>query len=616
MRDWTSASLRELTRSARAALGIDDLVLAIHDASFPSDPGEDVGRGSPYSRGARRLLAFADSLGFTGLQLGPQGVTTPKNRSPYDGTVFSRSPLSIAFHEVARDPEWEPLAGAILAALPTPAAPFERGRVHHAAAEATQARALDALFAAFEAHSTPSLRARLDAFGRGAAFWLPHDTEFEALATEAGTDDVSRWPADLTPGPRSLRQARQYALAQLGVHAQHAAMRRELHAMGWKLFGDLQIGLAPRDRWRRDALFLDDYALGAPPSRTDPLGQPWGYGILRPDSPEATAFFRARVRKIAAEYDGLRIDHPHGLVCPWVYDRREADALRAVAEGGRLFESPDLPDHPGLARYAIARADQIDRTRKRYADEWVTTLDAAQVERYAEKMAIVVGELGATGSGDIACEVLSTAPHPLLSVLRRFGLGRFRVTQKADLANTRDGYRSENAEANDWIMVGTHDTLPLARVVSGWLEAGTGPARAAYLAERLAPSAERRGAMAEALARDRGALVQAMCADLFASPARHVLVFMSDLFGLTGVYNKPGIIDEENWSLRLPNAFEAAYADNLAAGTAMDVLGGLAAGLRARQARASAAGSPGLSSPEWSGLPEELERRAQQRRFR
>jgi 4-alpha-glucanotransferase len=615
MRDWTSASLRELTHSARAALGIDDLVLAIHDASFPSDPGEDVGRGSPYSGGARRLLAFADSLGFTGLQLGPQGVTTPTNRSPYDGTVFSRNPLSIAFHELARSPEWEPLAGPVIAAFPSPAASPEPGRVHHAAAEATLARALDALFAAFEAHATPSLRARLDAFGRGAAFWLPHDAEFEALAAEAGSDDASRWPSELAPGAASVRQARRYALAQLAVHTQHDAIRREAHAMGWKIFGDLQIGLSPRDRWKREALFLDHYALGAPPSRTDPLGQPWGYGILRPDAPEATAFFRARVHKIAAGYDGLRIDHPHGLVCPWVYDRREADALRAVAEGGRLFESPDLPDHPGLARHAIARPDQIDRTRKRYADEWVTALDAAQVDRYAEKMAIVVDELGATGGGDIACEVLSTAPRPLVSVLRRFGLGRFRVTQKADLANAHDGYRSENAEANDWIMVGTHDTLPLARVVDGWLAAGKGPARAAYLAERLAPSAERRGAMAEALARDRGALVQAMCADLFASPARHVLVFMSDLFGLTGVYNKPGIVDEDNWSLRLPNAFEATYADNLAAGTAMDVLGGMAAGLRARQARATGAPSSG-SSGEGSGLAEELERRAQQRRFR
>src|SRR5580658_10192565 len=110
--EWTRLSLRELSHAARRALGIDDLVLAIHDASFPSDPGEDIGRGTPYSRGARRLVAFADALGFTGLQLGPQGVTTPTNRSPYDGSVFSRNPLSISLDALACHPEWERVARA------------------------------------------------------------------------------------------------------------------------------------------------------------------------------------------------------------------------------------------------------------------------------------------------------------------------------------------------------------------------------------------------------------------------------------------------------------------------------------------------------------------------
>jgi len=91
MPEWTRAPLRELTHAARVALGIDDLVLAIHDASFPSDPGEDVGRGTPYSRGARRLVAFADALGFTGLQLGPQGVTAPSTRAIRSRSRWMRS---------------------------------------------------------------------------------------------------------------------------------------------------------------------------------------------------------------------------------------------------------------------------------------------------------------------------------------------------------------------------------------------------------------------------------------------------------------------------------------------------------------------------------------------
>ena len=63
-------------------LGKSDFLLAVHDASFPSVEGEDTGRGSPYGAGGLALARFARSLGFTGLQLGPQGQTSRVNHSP------------------------------------------------------------------------------------------------------------------------------------------------------------------------------------------------------------------------------------------------------------------------------------------------------------------------------------------------------------------------------------------------------------------------------------------------------------------------------------------------------------------------------------------------------
>ena len=523
MNGWTGRSLREIAHEARRALGIDDLILAVHDASFPGDLREDTGRGTPYSKAARRLCAFADGLGFTGLQLGPQGVTTHVNRSPYDATVFSRNPLSISLPSLHEDAAWEGLLDrdaleAATAGSNAPANPGS-GRVQHDHAEQAHARALDEAFRRFEQASSPALRARFDAFRREAAGWLEHDMAFEARAAEYGSDDMARWPArrdlpleDLATQqlqPASRRCAERYAFAQFVVHAQHAVFRDEMHRLGWKVLGDLQVGLSPRDRWRRAHLFLESYALGAPPSRTDPQGQPWGYAVLRPESTEALAFFRARIRKMAGEYDGVRIDHPHGLVCPWVYDSTAPDSLLAVARGARLFESPDLPDHPDLARYAIARPEQIDRREPRHGDHWVRSLDQGQVERYAERFAIVVEELAAQEArsgrrSDVVCEVLSTAPYPLVEVLRRHGFGRFRVTQKADLDRPGDGYRSENASPRDWIMVGTHDTPPLVRVVDGWFASGVASRRAEYLAERLTPGERPRAEFAAAIGRTPG----------------------------------------------------------------------------------------------------------------
>ena len=60
--------------------------------SFPAG-ADDAGRGTPYSDAGRAFFGFARALGFTGVQLGPQGLTSRDNPSPYDAMLFSREPL-------------------------------------------------------------------------------------------------------------------------------------------------------------------------------------------------------------------------------------------------------------------------------------------------------------------------------------------------------------------------------------------------------------------------------------------------------------------------------------------------------------------------------------------
>jgi hypothetical protein len=83
-------------RDAIARLGIERLVLAIHQASFPAS-GDDLGHGTPHSARSEAFLTMIAELGFTGVMLGPAGVTSRDNPSPYDGTALSRNPLHIAF---------------------------------------------------------------------------------------------------------------------------------------------------------------------------------------------------------------------------------------------------------------------------------------------------------------------------------------------------------------------------------------------------------------------------------------------------------------------------------------------------------------------------------------
>jgi hypothetical protein len=184
----------------------------------------------------------------------------------------------------------------------------------------------------------------------------------------------------------------------------------------------------------------------------------------------------------------------------------EPDPLRAVQTGARLFDSPNLPDHPALARFAIARPDQLASQPgfHRHADDWVRSLDPDQVARYAVLFDVLLETARRHGreDGDIASEVLSTCPFPLQAVLARHHLGRFRVTQKADPDDRGDAYRTDEAAPGDWVMVGTHDTPPIWRVIQGWPRPRLA-AWARYLAGRLQSEDGARAEFARSLEADR-----------------------------------------------------------------------------------------------------------------
>jgi len=592
-------------RDALRALGVERFVLAIHDVSFPSMPDEETGRGSPYTRGARAFLELACELGFDGVQLGPQGQTSPGNMSPYDGSVFSKSELSVPLAELATDRYARLLprevVDAVVAGAAAEGGPAGRARYRFAFTAQAESLALAAHGLRARASEGDPEACRVE--GEVAAFaarspWLLHDARFEAFAAVHGTDDHRCWPAlDRSPdaariaeveaASAGLRHA--YAFAQWVLDEEHRSLRRTLEGLGLRLYGDLQVGLSLRDRWMRDGLFLPRYRMGAPPSRTNPEGQPWGYPVLDPRQFHATpsaplAFLRLRLEKMFAEFDGVRIDHPHGLVCPWVYDASLPDPLAAVQAGARLFETPDDRAHPELADLAIVRPDQIDRAVPAYHDDRARDLDEAQVAAYAVLVDVVMA--AARGAGrkteDVLCEVLSTCPRPLYLVTQRHGLGRFRITQKANPAEPADVYRGENAGPRDWIMIGNHDTDPLLMVMDRWAAAGKTLARASYLATRLEAEPSAREAFASRAEADPRFLATAMLADLFVGPAANVLLFWADLFGEREPYNRPGVVSDDNWTMRVPGDFRRVYAARKERGEALDVAAALALAIRAR----------------------------------
>ena len=602
------ASLSEegaLVRAGLKALGKQDLLLAVHDASFPADPQWDLGRGTPYSAESQRFLGWVTNLGFTGVQLGPQGMMEPGSASPYEAALFSRNLLNLDPQQlIERKLVTSEEVDSVLRERP----PTSRSRADHRFAYAAATRLSD--LAARRADS--SISAFVSEWADQNQAWLEPDALYEVIGAErrerwyrrwsgAGVELDQRLFAPLAGEERAAAERRaelrrrpeyvQYAFVQALLWGQSLNWRQETRALELKTFGDFQVGLSARDTWARASLLMRGYLLGAPPSRTNPEGQPWGYPVLDPEQygtpgkpGPALAFQAARVDHLLESVDGLRLDHPHGLICPWVYRGDEPDPLAAVQNGARLFSSPGLPNHPALARFAIARWDQLNPERPRYADDWVTRLTDEQVARYAVQIDAIVDRVRARGldPSSIPCEVLSTLPYPIKRVLDRHGLGRFRVTQKASLTDRSDVYRPENARPEDWIMLGNHDTLPIWRVARTWRERGLSDAWASDVAERIEKSAEKRPAVARELSADDGALVNAMLADALASPARHLSIFFTDLFGHLEPYNVPGTVDDRNWSLRITSEDIATYPSRRASLRALNLPRAIATALVAR----------------------------------
>jgi 4-alpha-glucanotransferase len=580
----------------KRSLKVERLVLQIHDASFPADPDEETGRASPYSYGAERFFQFAAGQGFDTIQLGPQGMTSRGNASPYDSTIFSRNPLNLPlrkFFERGRlsRTTWEAIRRKATANTPQD--------VSHEQAFDSCRLAVGEIIA-----SASSIdRAQANHFLAIHEGWLVPDALYGVLSREHGSESWYDW--DRTPQGafdqrlydppagseqeaadrmERLRETfreeiENYALIQWLLDEEHRALRARLADLRLALYGDLQVGLSLRDAWAWRKLFLAGYRMGAPPSRTTPSGQPWGYAVFdpaqlgTPQSPgPALRFVRSRVARMLAEFDGVRIDHPHGWIDPWVYRIDEADPHLAVQSGARLFSTPNDLRHPELRDYAIARPDQIDRLQTLFADGHVTDLDDEQVGRYSLLLDEIVTQQTAIGrkADAIACEVLSTLPYPVSRVMKRHGLGRFRVTQKMDFNNPADVYRIENAQPEDWIMPGTHDTPPIWRLAHDWCAGSQGAVWGRYLAERLVPVAER-PSLAARIAEHPGELVNACVTALLASRARNVAMFFPDLFGITQRYNEPGLVSDDNWSLRVPANFEEFLKERIEQGMALDL---------------------------------------------
>jgi 4-alpha-glucanotransferase len=288
---------------------------------------------------------------------------------------------------------------------------------------------------------------------------------------------------------------------------QWRAARQALQARGIALYGDLPfvVDTHSADVWARQHEFLTDVSVGVPPDAFSETGQDWGLPMYRWDVIAASGFtwIHERARRMAALYDGFRVDHLVGFYR--TYGR---------APNGERFFLPDNEDTQ------LWQGEQVMRA----------FLNAGA--------AVVAEDLG-------------TVPDFVRASIARLGVGGYKVLRWERVWHEpgEPFVLPSHYPRRSVATTGTHDTEPIA---TWWDEADIEERVAIVtLLERIGLGRwDPAGAWSDAL---RDTLLKTM----MMAASDQVFLPMQDVFGWRDRINTPATVGDHNWTWRLPWPIDA-----------------------------------------------------------
>jgi 4-alpha-glucanotransferase len=476
--------------------------------SIPSRDSWGVGEICDLPKFARWL----EQAGLDFVQLLPVNEMQEGQNSPYSAlSAMAIDPIFIALGAV---PEFAEAGGeASLSTADRMRLDDARSRpaVDFGSIRATKALALHQSFAVFRErhHATGSSRDRaFREFAERERWWLDDYALFRALHDEHHACYWRDWePALRDRDPAALQEATlrleatilYYQYLQWLADEQWLRARQECGRIG--IFGDFPFMVSGHsaDVWARQQEFRLDASVGVPPDAFSATGQDWGLPVYRWDVIERNDYqwLRDRARRCQELYDGYRIDHLVGFYRTYV---RERD--------GTTYFTP--------------------------ADEWAQTAQGERLLRLFKETGtrIIAEDLGVVP--DFVRESLARLHVPGLKVLR----------WEREWHTERQPFRRPSEYPAESVAIsGTHDTDTLAE---WWDDADL---RERRLCAEL-PGMREAGCDPEAPfgAATRDALLRA----LFTAGSDFVIVPIQDVFGWRDRVNVPAVVNQENWTWRLP----------------------------------------------------------------
>jgi 4-alpha-glucanotransferase len=388
--------------------------------------------------------------------------------------------------------------------------------VNYRTVRAVKSRALHAAFALFHDRQYGSGSDRDTAFRsfvERQRWWLDDYALFRALHDAHRGAYWREWEPGLRDrDPQALAAARTrldasilyYQYQQWLADDQWTQARRACGDVG--IFGDFPFMVSGHsaDVWARQHEFRLDASVGVPPDSPSDSGQDWGLPAYRWEVMERNDFewLRQRIWRSTELFDGFRIDHLVGFYRTYIRERN----------GHRYFS----PEHEW------AQLAQGERLMRLFLDSGAR---------------IVVEDLGVVP--DFVRESLARMQVPGMKVLRWerkwHDAGQpFRRPADYPRESVAISATHDTDMLADWWDGASVEERRLCVEIPGLREAGCDP-------DRLFSAATR----------------DALLAVLFHSGSDFVIVPIQDVFGWRHRVNVPGIVDERNWTWRLPWPIDA-----------------------------------------------------------
>lgn len=590
LRKDEEAEYQKTMEAGFKAAGSEQRIAITHGSVFPA-LGRDSFIGSPYGEGAKEYIKFLKLNGFTGNQLGPNGVLYDNEISPYNASALNENQLFIdlkplttpAYGKILSNETYEKITDALI--------PTDKNYSFADQLEAKMTYYLG-LSESYKNFKTNLAKGQPEAIKLNSEFkefkeqkgrQTEEEGMYRVLATLNRSEDFTTWKnvsdqnlmADIREGSEDAelryesllkkykKPIEQYQFEQFLVSKQIQENKEFRDKIGFKYFSDFLIGCSKMDVWRYKEAFLEGYAIGAYENDPKTPHQTWQIPVLDPrklfkgedDLNIGGQFLKEKLEHALENCENMRIDHALGLIDPFVYEEKTVKK----DEDGRQIKEEIHGDF--MSNLRDENGEKLD--------------DYYNYPRILRKLVLPVLQEHGLDKTDPVWENICCEP----GLFKQIYYNDEKLPRLIQLEYTKD----EFAGNSHWYLVGSHDSIPAMNMLKGddgWRR--NNPAwDAMYLAGYLNQDPERleenikfcRAIAGEVdgiektgkeLEKADRALVNAKFAELFTKGK--IQVSFADILGITDnniVYNIGGSNNKVNWRERIAPDFLEKYYENL-----------------------------------------------------